>query len=291
MKIKGCLLLILIFVSAVALSVVSFVFRYQAYGEYWDESLETPVLGAVFKAAADGIFPWNYQDEEEEVTSAFDEVAANKDTGSQKIRPVKLEYTTVDDSYFDDALFIGDSRMVGLSEYCEAIDSRATFYAKKSLTIFDIRDDAWISTEEGEDITLWDALSTASYSKIYIMVGINELGTGDEKTFREAYSDVVNEIATLQPDAYIFINSIMHVSAEKNESDELYNNNNINIRNNAIRSLENRRNIFYLDINEAVDDETGNLNSEWTFDGVHLKGANYEPWHEYLLSHGILTED
>ena len=119
------------------------------------------------------------------------------------------------------------------------------------------------------------------------MVGINELGRGDENDFRQAYQDVINQIQSAEPDAYIFINSIMHVSKEKNETDELYNNTNINLRNDAIKSLEDKQNIFYLNINEAVDDEEGNLDAETTTDGVHLKGACYEPWHEYLLSHGV----
>ena len=44
---------------------------------------------------------------------------------------------------------------------------------------------------------------------------------------------------------------------------------------------------FYLNLNEAIDDADGGLNADWTGDGVHLKGSCYEPWHEYLLSHGI----
>ncbi|MCR5510757.1 MAG: hypothetical protein K6F54_07420, partial [Lachnospiraceae bacterium] len=42
--------------------------------------------------------------------------------------PVPKEFITVDDDYFKDALFIGDSRMVGLSQYCEPLDTRADFY-------------------------------------------------------------------------------------------------------------------------------------------------------------------
>ena len=79
----------------------------------------------------------------------------------------------------------------------------------------------------------------------------------------------------------------MTTHEEKNTTDELYNNTNINIRNEAIKGLADNRTVFYLDINEAVDDENGNLKAETTGDGVHLKGACYEPWHQYLLEHGI----
>jgi len=280
MKINSILLLLLTIISAITIAIVGIVFRTTVYTKYYTNPYETTSIGAVFQAASDNIFPWSKIEGEEKKT-----VTVTKKT-NKKINKIK-KYVSVDNSYFDDALFIGDSRMVGLSQYCQDIDARATFYAKKSLSIYNIRDDKWIETEDGEEISLAEALETNHFSKIYIMVGINELGRGDELDFREAYQDVINQIQAAEPDAYIFINSIMHVSGEKNETDELYNNTNINIRNDAIKTLEDRQNIFYLNINEAVDDEEGNLNAETTSDGVHLKGACYEPWHEYLLSHGV----
>ena len=280
MKINSILLLLLTIISAITIAIVGIVFRTTVYTKYYTNPYETTSIGAVFQAASDNIFPWSKIEVEEKKT-----VTVTKKT-NKKTNKIK-KYVSVDNSYFDDALFIGDSRMVGLSQYCQDIDARATFYAKKSLSIYNIRDDKWIETEDGEEISLAEALETNHFSKIYIMVGINELGRGDEVDFRQAYQDVINQIQAAEPDAYIFINSIMHVSGEKNETDELYNNTNINIRNDAIKTLEDRQNIFYLDINEAVDDEEGNLDAETTSDGVHLKGACYEPWHEYLLSHGV----
>lgn len=280
MKINSILLLLLTIISAITIAIVGIVFRTTVYTKYYTNPYETTSIGAVFQAASDNIYPWSKIEVEEKKT-----VTVTKKT-NKKTNKIK-KYVSVDNSYFDDALFIGDSRMVGLSQYCQDIDARATFYAKKSLSIYNIRDDKWIETEDGEEISLAEALETNHFSKIYIMVGINELGRGDELDFREAYQDVINQIQAAEPDAYIFINSIMHVSGEKNETDELYNNTNINIRNDAIKTLEDRQNIFYLNINEAVDDEEGNLDAETTSDGVHLKGACYEPWHEYLLSHGV----
>ncbi|WP_052169911.1 GDSL-type esterase/lipase family protein [Pseudobutyrivibrio ruminis] len=281
MKINSILLLLLTIISSIAIAVVGVVFRGTVYTKYYSNPYKTTSIGAVMQAASNGIYPWSKIEVNEEKQST----KATKKTNVKSSKTKK--YISVDDSYFDDALFIGDSRMVGLSQYCQDIDARATFYAKKSLSIYNIRDDKWIETEDGDEISLAEALETNHFSKVYIMVGINELGRGDENDFRQAYQDVINQIQAAEPNAYIFINSIMHVSKEKNETDELYNNTNINLRNDAIKSLEDKQNIFYLNINEAVDDEEGNLDAETTTDGVHLKGACYEPWHEYLLSHGV----
>ena len=284
MRIKGFLLFSLIAISSAGISATSFCLKDTVYRDYYGDIIKMPMEAVAFKAMADGVYPW----------SKVELQSASEEKGKDNIPEVVVdtaekekEFTTVDDSYFDDALFIGDSRIVGLSQYCEAIDSRATFFAQKSLTIFDIRNKEWIEDENGNKMSIATALAGKHYKKIYLMVGINELGTGDEERFREVYSQVVQGLRYLQPDATIFISSIMHVSEEKNNTDALYNNTNINIRNDAIKGLADNRKVFYLDINEAVDDENGNLKAETTGDGVHLKGACYEPWHQYLLEHGV----
>ena len=284
MRIKGFLLFSLIAISSVGISATSFCLKDTVYRDYYGNIIKMPMEAVAFKAMADGVYPWS----KVELQSASEE--QGKDNIPEAVVDTaekEKEFTTVDDSYFDDALFIGDSRMVGLSQYCEAIDSRATFFAQKSLTIFDIRNKEWIEDENGNKMSIATALAGKHYKKIYLMVGINELGTGDEERFREVYSQVIQGLKYLQPDATIFISSIMHVSEEKNNTDALYNNTNINIRNDAIKGLADNRKVFYLDINEAVDDENGNLKAETTGDGVHLKGACYEPWHQYLLEHGV----
>ena len=215
---------------------------------------------------------------------------AEENTVPEDTEPVPRNFITVDDDYFRDALFIGDSRMLGLSEYCEPLDTRADFYVKKALTIYNILDGKPIRSFDGTSKSLWEVLEENQYAKIYIMVGINEIGVGNSEYFKDAYSQVVDRIREAEPHAIIFINSIMHVSKAKSDNDGLYNNSNINARNDAIASLADNISVFYLNVNEAVDDENGALRAELTFDDIHLRGSSYEPWYEYLRTHAIETE-
>ena len=48
--------------------------------------------------------------------------------------------------------------------------------------------------------------------------------------------------------------------------------------------------LFYIDVNEVVTDETGNLNPEYTYDEIHLLGKYYSLWTDFLLKHGIKKE-
>ncbi|RKM61961.1 acylhydrolase [Butyrivibrio sp. CB08] len=215
------------------------------------------------------------------------EAVSDNDVSGNDSEEEVYEFTEVDDDYFSDALFIGDSRTVGLSEYCEPLDERATFYSKVSLTIFTAMNKDFVKTDDGK-ITVDEALQKNKFAKIYIMLGLNEIGTGDTEYFTTAYKEVLDRIVELQPDAIIYIQGIMHVTAEKANGDKNFNNEKINARNEALAQLADQKTIFYIDMNEAVDDEDGNLDSSLSFDGVHLKASSYERWHEFLLHNAIV---
>ena len=136
-------------------------------------------------------------------------------------------------------MFIGDSRTQGLYEYSNLADV-ATFYSKTSLTVYNLFEKPKDFIREGDEkLTLEQALSRHQFKKVYLMIGINEMGTGTPESFFEAYARAVYKIRELQPDAIIFVQGIMRVAGQKNASDPVFNNTNINIRNVDIESLAN----------------------------------------------------
>ena len=208
----------------------------------------------------------------------------------QEAEEEPLEFTHVDKEYFADAVFIGDSRTQGLYEYSNLADV-ATFYSKTSLTVYNLFEKPKDFIREGDEkLTLEQALSRHQFKKVYLMIGINEMGTGTPESFFEAYARAVYKIRELQPDAIIFVQGIMRVAGQKNASDPVFNNTNINIRNVEIETLANGKDIFYIDVNEAVCDENGNLYADWTFDQIHLKAKYYQVWENFLMEHGIVKK-
>lgn len=198
-----------------------------------------------------------------------------------KKRAAEYEFVTVDEAWFDDALFIGDSRTVGLHDYT-TLSEHADFLCETSLTIHKVLKHNF----KGYG-TIEDVLAAKEYGKIYISVGINELGTGTTETFMEAYTQVIHTLQELEPDARIVIQGSMFVSEKKSNEDKIFNNSNIVARNNAIATLADNQEIFYIDVNEAVCDESGHLAEEYTYDQIHLLGRYNDLWKEYLLQHGI----
>lgn len=198
-------------------------------------------------------------------------------------------YITVEDDYFADAVFIGDSRTVGMYEY-GGLEETATFYASTGLTVYKLFS-AEIVTVSGQKkkISVEEALQQNSFAKIYLMVGINEMGTGTVETFTEKYNEVVQHLQELQPDAVIYIQGIMKVTTERSGQGDYINNEGIEARNAELKKLADNQRIFYLDVNPLICDETGGMAPSYTFDGVHLKAKYVELWKEFLKAHVVMS--
>ena len=189
--------------------------------------------------------------------------------------------------YFDDAVFIGDSRIVGMNDYSGL--TNATFFAKTGLTVYNLLDDEFVKDPStGKNVSVSYMMQNYKYKKIYLMVGINELGTGGTQRFADAYKDVLKKFRKWQPDAVIYVQSIMGVSPKKDQKDPVFNNTNIRDKNYAISKLTDGIHIFYLNIQEIYEDKNHDLAQELTFDDVHLYAQHYDKWVDYLKTHAVV---
>ncbi len=196
------------------------------------------------------------------------------------------DYALENESYFNDAAFLGDSRTLGISDYA-GLDG-ADFFCDNGMTIYKLLEDAGVTYQKtGEKVDLKEILQEKHYGKIYIMLGMNELGYGDTSMYLRQYLKVLGQIREWQPEAVIYIMANLHVSREKNNMESEFNNININDKNVASARLANGRDIFYLDCNPLFTDGEGYLLEDLTFDGVHLYAQHYEKWRDFLFEHGV----
>ncbi|MDY4095737.1 MAG: GDSL-type esterase/lipase family protein [Lachnospiraceae bacterium] len=185
-----------------------------------------------------------------------------------------------DTAYFDDALFIGDSRTVGLSEYGNL--GQAEVLANSGMSVYKIKETSF-PLKNGEKVKLEELLADRKFGKIYVMLGINELGYDFDQTVKK-YQEVVKLLQDTQPEAIIFLQANLHISKEKSDTSPYYNNENINRFNQAVSEMADGESIFYLDVNPLFDDAQGCLASEYTTDHTHILGKYYSTWVEWLLT-------
>ncbi len=182
------------------------------------------------------------------------------------------------DGDMSDVLFIGDSRTIGIRDYSDIIE--ADYFATTGMSVFNVHNESVDVGGRGK-ISFEDLLARVSYRKIFIMLGINELGYNMDAVFTK-YKALVEEVQAAQPDAKIYIEANLHVVKEKSETSDIYNNEKIDKLNSMISTLADSSSVFYIDVNSLFDDEQGNLSDKYACDGSHLVGTYYKTWGDWI---------
>ena len=215
------------------------------------------------KDASEDISSTETEDSSEVSTSITDNITSKPSTNT----------------YMGDALFIGDSRTVGLMEY-SGIDG-ADYFCTVGMSVYNIHKKP-VSVPNVGKVTLTELLNGKKYGKIYIMLGINEVGYKFSSTV-EKYSELIEFIKDKQPDAVIFIQANLHVSKSRSDSDKVVNNTAINGLNAELAKLADGKSLFYLDANILFDDEAGGLSADKSGDSTHLYAKYYREWGEWII--------
>ena len=217
--------------------------------------------------------------DEIEIPDDTDMPEALKDPLEDYPRP----FTKVDESYFKDALFIGDSRLQGFGFWSGL---PATYYCATGFHIYKYETTKVVQTENGK-VPIFDAMPYDAFRKIYIKVGLNELGYGTEANFEQTYAQLIAKLREYEPHAIIYVHAILPVTAEKSATDKAHNNPNIVERNAALKEFAKSQKAYFIDAGPALSDSEGNLRPEMTSDGIHLKPEYMKIWREFLCENAV----
>lgn len=181
---------------------------------------------------------------------------------------------------FSDACFIGDSRTLGLGLNCDK--AKADFYASQGLNISSALTDQVIELQNGNMGTVLEAVAQREYKRIFVMFGINELGWPYPENFVEKYEELIEGIKAAQPNATIYVQSILPVAASAVNNDAVFTNENINAFNAYVEQAANETGVNYLDINGYFKDNSGMLPEDAAADGIHFVRAYCLKWIDLL---------
>ena len=200
------------------------------------------------------------------------------------------ESEPVDNSYFEDAVFIGDSRTDGFMLYSGI--GCGTNLTSNGLSIFEVTEKKAF-TIDGTKYTLLDALGRQQYGKVYISLGINELGYYDDQGFYEAYCQTIDLIRQCQPHAVIYIQGLIPLNEDviaQTGGASYLKNDHLLIYNDLMKQVAEEKQVAFLDLNPYFAGEDGQLPAEASTDGIHLRKAYCEQWLEYLKAHTVSYE-
>lgn len=194
----------------------------------------------------------------------------------------------VENRYFDDAAFVGDSRTDGFMIY-SGIGTGKNL-TSNGLSIFKLAEKKALKID-GKDYTLLEALALEEYGKVYLSLGINELGIHNDKGFYSSYCSAIDKIRKVQPNAVIYIQGLIPLNEKQIEE---YNGNKYNLTNEHLRvyndlmqKVAEEKQVVYLDLYTEFADENGSLPEGISRDGVHLKKDACIQWLEYLKTHTV----
>lgn len=191
------------------------------------------------------------------------------------------------DTWFKDAVFIGDSRTDGFHLYSGV--KGGTYLVHTGLTVFEVVNREAVLGSGEEKYSVLSALERKQYGKVYIALGVNELGYFNAEGYAETMGKLVDQIRKAQKNATIYIQSIVPVNTAvcKSHGQPYYvTNDSIASYNDALAQMCADKEVWFVNVSEAlVDPDTWELPADMTHDGVHFKKEGYQAWLEYLLCH------
>ena len=194
----------------------------------------------------------------------------------------------VDLSYFDNAVFLGDSLTQGLQIYDTGLPN-AHYCAYRGVGPSAVVNGTTCTRVDGVQEVPLDAMVSYAPESVYILLGTNVLTQDTDYTsFLNYYSLMLDRIRNLLPDADIYVQSITPVRPEVSADAKhagMYAERFIRV-NNDLAALAVEKGCYFLDLWEVLADENGDLKVEYAQpDGYHLLPAGYTAWVEYLRTH------
>ena len=211
---------------------------------------------------------------------------------SEEASEASVDVTSpVESSWFDDAVFIGDSVTLKLSYYCEDHDDlgNAQFLCAGSLGYnnaqwdYDHPDNVH-PVYNGTKYIVDEGAAATGAKKIFIMLGMNDIGLYGVDGAIEGMKVITERIAKACPDAVIYIQSVTPMLVDSQLTD--LNNTTIAEFNEKVQPICQERGYKYLDVASALDDGNGNLVYEYCGDpdamGLHFSDEGCKVWADYL---------
>ncbi len=192
----------------------------------------------------------------------------------------------VDESFYENTLFAGDSRMGSLFLYGTHANADVKFVTSLNL----LRIDSMQVDEIKEKMTLMDVLEETRKQNVYLLFGINEIRNPNFDSFANMYQEIITMLKNNNPDVNIYLILSYHPDyisglEEPKLSEQLQ------MLNSKIIDLAIRNKVYYLDLDNGMSDEAYTIKDEYVSDGLHFTPTGAKAFEEYIATHVVRRED
>lgn len=196
------------------------------------------------------------------------------------------ESPEVDDSYFDDAVFLGDSLTVGMT-YLPYVN-QDNVLGVTGIHLHQVLDNKAYPTRSGRMTTAVRAVEERKPAKIYLMLGTNGLAYTDMEDMIKDYTRLVTLLKEDNPDADIYIQSIPPATQSYVRNNSGFTVKKVVEYNTALLNMAKEQECYFLDTYSQFVTESGYLPRSLSSDnGVHLNDDAYDIMFRYLKTHTV----
>lgn len=215
--------------------------------------------------------------------------------------PVQLvgavpESARASSSYFDDAVFVGDSVSLKLSYYEAAVDllGKAQFLTSGSLgsgnALWDIKPESVHPSYQGSKMLIEDAIAQMGAGKVYIMLGMNDIALYGIDASVANMVTLIGRIRSKSPHIAVYVQSMTPLTSTSNLlSSSGHNPANIQTYNEKLLAACQSNGWAFVDVASVMYDSNGYLKRDYCSDpddmGIHFTNAGCAAWIDYLYTH------
>ncbi len=198
------------------------------------------------------------------------------------------------DSYFDDAVFCGDSLTGQLHTFVKSKRKKDEGYLGGARFLYAINYSLYKAASKypsDSDVQLWyrgnavsvpDGLRRMQAGKVFLFFGLNDAGANLDNDM-ERYGRMIDNIRAVNPDIIIIAQSLTPV--QKGHTTYRLYPENLDEFNARLEALCREKGVFYLDIATPLKDEEGYLSKSLALkktDNVHLNNDGVQVWVDTL---------
>lgn len=202
------------------------------------------------------------------------------------------------EAWFADAVFVGDSIMLGWKNYNNSkLSSNENFFGPTHFlcegsygaghALEPVSDKSLHPVYQGQQRLLWDSIEMMQAKKVFICFGLNDVAIYGVEGTANNFNTLCDKILDKSPDAKIYIISSMYLLDDSHQ--KKLTNENLRILNGLLRDMCDERGFKFVDIASHLVGPDGCLKAENCSEPtattpVHQTNAAYKIWAEVLRS-------